>query len=164
MKKELKLKLRKATRKDIDALVMLQQELADYHHRIDPNYWSKANISFAKSFRNNILNKKIGKRSTHAILVEFNNEPVGFFLAFFAEASPAIIYKKVGSINNGYVREEFRHSGIGKKAIGEIMNWFKKNDVKIVELGVDIQNEIGKKAWRKMGFEEYVLKMRKIIK
>ena len=56
-----KLKIRKATKKDIDTIVMLQQELADYHHKLDPNYWAGSNQAFAKSFKENVLKKKIGK-------------------------------------------------------------------------------------------------------
>jgi len=159
-----KLKIRKATKKDIDIIVMLQQELADYHHKLDPKYWSGANPAFAKSFKENVLKKKIGKRSSYILLIEFDKKPIGYFLAFYTKAPPALKYKTMGHMSDGYVRKEFRGSGIGRMAMDRIMVWFKQSGIQIAELGVDIQNEVGKKAWKKMGFKEYVLKMKKIIK
>ena len=43
---------------------------------------------------------------------------------------------------------------------GELIKWFRENDIKYIELSVDSRNKIGVKTWKKFGFKEYIKKMK----
>ena len=42
----------------------------------------------------------------------------------------------------------------------DLKKWFKEKKIKHIELVVHIENELGKKAWKKYGFKEYMVKER----
>ena len=94
------------------------------------------------------------------MVVEIDNKVIGYFIGKIEKAKPFITPKKIGKISDAFVEEKYRKSGIGKMMFNELIQWFKKNKIKHIELSVDSRNEIGIKAWQKFGFKEFMKKMR----
>jgi len=158
-----KLKIRLAVKKDINNIVGLYREFSDYHHKLDPDYWSKSSKLIDRFFKLNVLDKKIGKRNSRILLVEFDKNLIGYFIAYYTKTPPMISYVRMGHISHGFIKKDFRKSGIGRIVLEEIFAWFKENKVQIVELDVSIGNELGVNSWRRMGFRESGIRMRKIV-
>lgn len=150
--------IRNLEAKDIDQLITLERKMADYHHSLRPNYWKSAddtNWDLRKSHRNEIINKD----ANLWLVAEVNNQIVGYMSAEIIPASPVKMYDKIGYIKNTYVIPEFRKKGIIKKGLQRISEWFNENNIKIVELNVDVNNKEGIEAWKHLGFEEQSKRM-----
>lgn len=82
-------------------------------------------------------------------VAEENKEVVGFVLGHL------ITYGlfEYGTIDEFFVRREFRSKGIGKKLIAAIMREFKSLNPKTVLVGTEIENKEAIDLYNKMGFE-----------
>jgi ribosomal protein S18 acetylase RimI-like enzyme len=153
----MKIKTRKAKKEDIEAIMGLNKQLADYHRKID-GYW-KPSSKTRKSFKKHLSN--IIQKKTVKILVAENDERlIGYFIGSIEKAQPFVVPKKIGRISDAFVEEKYRELGIGKKMFGELIIWFKRNKIKHVELSVDSRNETAIRTWQNFGFREFMKKMR----
>jgi len=131
--------------------------LADYHRKIDSYYkfGFETKIGFRK-YLSEILNQK----NIKVLVAETDNKIVGYFIGTIEKAKAFVVPKKIGRISDAFVAKKYRKSGIGKKMFKELVKWFKKKNIKHIELSVDSRNETGIKAWQKFDFKEYMKKMR----
>ncbi len=154
--------VRTATKKDIDALIPLQKEMAKYHHALD-SIWNKG-AKDDSVWREMLLGFfKRGKNFSFLVL-ECNGKIVGYANAEIKVASPAYAVKLLGHIGSVYVQKPYRRSGLASMAVDHSMDWFKKNKVTWVTLQVDTDNPLGTKTWKKLGFEEWRLVLRKKLR
>ncbi len=153
----MKFELRKATVRDLDEIVKLNKKVADYHRKIDKYYKpsSKVGVDFRK-YMAGLIRKKNGL----VLVAEADGKMVGYFAAKIEKPSPIFSPKRIGKISRAFVLEEYRRLGIGKMAVKEILKWFRKNKIKHIEISVDARNEIGIRFWKKLGFKEFMKKMR----
>lgn len=156
-----KLSLRKATKRDVAALVLLEGELADYHHNIDPGYAPGRVVR--KTLREKI-EEKLSNRNALILIVENETVPVGFFSAEIKERNEYFSVRKIGYLMHAYLQEQYRGQGTAKKTVQELTKWLKGRKVKQLELNVDSHNTGGVSAWENLGFEEYQKRMRRIIR
>ena len=148
-------KIRKATLNDINVIVELHKELVDYHRKIDKYY--KPGSKTRKGFRKYLL-EIIRKRKIKILVAETDNKIVGYFIGTIEKPRPSVVPKRIGKITDAFVEEKYRRFGIGRAMFNELIQWFKKNKIKHIELRVDSRNEIGIKAWQKLGFKEFMKK------
>jgi ribosomal protein S18 acetylase RimI-like enzyme len=148
--------IRKASLQDIDALVTLNSTLADYHASLDQYY--KPGHKTESYFREKIL-EVIFNKNIH-ILVAETNEIIGYIIGVIEEAKPFVIPDTIGKISHAFVKEEYRHQGVGTNLVTRLLTWFKEHDITYVELSVDSRNESAIAAWHNLGFKEYMKKMR----
>ena len=73
------------------------------------------------------------------------------------------IKKDIFHINYFYVFEKYRNNGIGQKLLEKVYEEAKKQNVKIIELLVDVNNIKAEKMYKKNGFKEQKIKMNKIL-
>lgn len=151
------IKIRKAKKEDIENIVELNKQLDDFHTKFDKYY--KDSSEAAKNFKKDLASI-IQKRNVKILVIEDNNKMVGYFNAKIEKPKPFFVPEKIGKISDAFIEEKYRKLGLGKKVLDELIEWFKKNKIKHVELSVDVRNEIGIKAWRKFGFKDFMKKMR----
>ena len=72
-------------------------------------------------------------------------------------------YKKKGYISNLYVDKEYRKKGIGGKLILHTLKWLKKQGVPHITVEVHIKNSAAQNLYRKLGFNDYTIKLTKNI-
>lgn len=70
---------------------------------------------------------------------------------------------KVYLLDGLYVEEKYRNKGIAKELISEALNICKEYDCKYVDINVMYKNEIAKKIYKRFGFDEFKLNLRKEI-
>ena len=97
-------------------------------------------------------------------VAEDGEKIAGYALAKITSRPPVSKIQKIGMIDDVYLEKKYRGSGIAKKLLEEFYAWFRKNKIDHVEMSVHIKNKIGRKAWKKYGFQVYLISLRKNIK
>lgn len=151
------IEIRKATKKDVNGLCEINDQLADYHANIDSYYASGKDVR--KNFRKKLL-KNLERRNFLILVAVDKNKIVGYFQSEIAKAKGYKIEKRMGHLHNAYINIKYRRIGLGKDMLFLTLTWFRKNKIKFAELTVDSRNKMGNSAWNKLGFEEYMKKMK----
>ena len=153
----MKIKIKEAKRRDINSIVRLSKELADFFSKIDDYYKSgKEQEAGIKKW----LLKNLGKRNFKILIVKDGNKILAFGIAKIEKPKQYCKPKKIGKLVSLYVKEKHRKKGIGKQIFDKFLEWFKSRNIKYIELSVDSRNKIATSAYKKYGFFEYMKKMR----
>jgi len=148
------IEIEEAKKEDFDEIVRFQMGLADYHKRIDPEYF-KSGREREEQIKKWLRKFFLKKRNNRKILIaKANGKAVGFFMGSIHKAHPYCKEEKIGEISVAFIDEKFRRRGIGKMLFEEMIKWFKKREIKLVEVIVASKNNIGISAWEKYGFRE----------
>jgi ribosomal protein S18 acetylase RimI-like enzyme len=156
------MRIRKATKKDLDGIFILSREL--YMHQIN---CCKVDFNLRKDFKTvhkKDLSEKLKKRKNAFFVAEEGGKPIGFISGHMDQDPPIFLDRDKGRINAFYVQDEFRGKGIGRKLFAKMKEWFKKRNVKSMRLFVARCNPGAKRAYESLGFEpaqfeQLVLKM-----
>jgi len=148
------IEIEEAKKEDFDTIVRLQMSLADYHKRIDSEYFKsgKERENQIKNWLRKFFLKK--RRNRKILLAKAKGKIVGFFIGSIHKAHPYCKEEKIGEISVAFIDEKFRRQGIGKMLFDEMIKWFKDRKIKLVEVLVASKNKIGVSAWKKYGFKE----------
>lgn len=150
----------KAKIKDIPRISELALDLARYHEKIDSYIAFTEN---AKKEFQNLYRKCIYSKNKMLLVAADSNRIIGFALATFTEKPVIWKMKKYGFIHDVYLEKNYRGRGIAKSFLENFYAWFKKYGIKDVELTVLTENKLGRKAWKKYGYKEYLIRARKKI-
>lgn len=151
--------IREAKHKDLESLAMLAHQLNKYEANCDTHLKIKITTIKQKKLE---LSKKLKNKNVKIIVAEFDGNLIGYCIGSIEKAPKHFDIKKIAYINSCFVDDTFRGKSIGKQLIHSLIRWFKNKRIKVVELGV-LHANISTKVWRKMGFQEYYIKMRKHI-
>ena len=151
------MKIRKAKLKDLTQIVDCGLALLKYHHEID-SYFSpdkNAKVVYQKFFKKCIYSNK-----SYLLVAENQGIIVGYAVGGIYSRMAFFKIKQIGSINDMFVKEEFRNAGIARFFLVEMKKWFKYKKIKYIELSMHMKNELGRKVWLKYGFKDYMIKQR----
>ena len=151
------MEIRKARLKDVAQIADYGFELLKYHQRIDSYFAPDKN---SKNFYQKLFRKFIHSKNSNLLVAENCGEIIGYALGGIHPRMSIFKIKRIGSINDMFVREDFREAGISKLFLIEMKKWFKSKKIKYVELSVHVENKIGKKVWLRYGFKDYMIKQR----
>jgi len=155
-----------ATVEDIPAIVDLWKELFQYHKKlpghkaveIHQKTVSGADKLFAKWVRKNI------KSASGAVFVaKDGGHVVGYCLTNIKQNIPVFKIKRLGFLSDLYVKKSHRKMGFGKALQEQALRWFRKKGVRHITLLVDAKNTNAVLAYKKWGFEDLYIEMRKKI-
>ncbi len=157
-KLNLEIKIRKANIKDIDKVLEISKLLLDFHNNFDTYYTIYSKYEDHKEYYTSQLKKK----NTIYLLAEINKEIIGIASGYIISL-PKTKAPKIGVLVSNFVKDKFRNQGIGKKLLDARIEWFKKNGVKFLEMNVDARNKKALNIFRKYGFKDYQIKLKKEI-
>ncbi len=149
--------IRNAKVSDINTIVEMQGNLADYHRKLDKYFRPGKEIS--KSFRK-YLKVLMKKKNAKVLVAEYESKVVGYTIGKIEKSKVSIVPKKIGKITDLFILPEHRNKGIGKALVSELIQWFKKRKIEYVEIGVHSKNKLALTFWKKHGFKEYMKIMR----
>lgn len=149
--------IRKATTKDLDGILVLAQIMLDFHSQFDPYYKIYSKYEDPREFYEGHIQKE---NVRYVVAEDESGGLVGFASASITSMEDPTA-PKIGILITNFVREEYRGQGIGTKLLGERMKWFEENGVKYVEMNVDARNTKALALWRKLGFKDYQIKLKK---
>jgi len=130
------MRIRKATKKDKKSISELYYELHPVEEK--ENKEKGLLVPIEKSKSQSIL-----------LVAEIDRQIVGFIWGHF------IIYGlfKYGTIDELFVKKEFREKGIGTSLLKKVMKKFKRLDVKTVLVGTEKENKEAIELYKELGFE-----------
>ena len=152
------LKIRKARKKDLESILCLGDKLVQFHNNFDPYYTVYSKYEDSREY----YQEQLTKKDTLYVVAEVGGNIVGFASCYIISI-PKTKAPKIGVLVANFVQKEFRGKGVGTKLYNFRMNWFKKQKVSFVEMNVDARNKKALKLWKKFGFEDYQIKLKKKI-
>lgn len=152
--------IRRATARDIREILPVWGELAEYHADLDPAFtpspqWPHEYGAYLRTL--------ISRDDALAVIARDGTHLVGYAVGRITSLPPFFEHRHRGYIHDVYVREPYRHRGIGRRLITEILSWFTRRGVTLVELTVAANNVEATSFWRKLGFETYMHQMKKLL-
>lgn len=148
------IEVRDATKSDLRAVTSLWTKLAEHHSELSDHFA----LSWDSRLRwSKYLTSKFKEISTKLIVAEENGKLVGFMLCLLSPNAPVFAERKIGVISDVYVLPERRMKGVTKLMFDHSVQWFRKNKVRSIQLGVAAVNLEALAVWRKLGFEPYMM-------
>lgn len=156
----MKVAIRKAKAKDLDALQDMFKALIKHESRVDPLIkLNRSSLSKAKGY----YRKALRKSNSIILIAENENVPVGFIYGWIERTPDIFKLKKRGYICDAFVKKNFRERGIGTVLTKEILRFFKSKKVSWVKLTVYSKNINSVNVWRSLGFKDNMIEMKKLI-
>jgi ribosomal protein S18 acetylase RimI-like enzyme len=109
------------------------------------------------------LEKNIRSRNAVVFIAESDGIPAGYSLNYIKKNVPIFKMEKIGYINDLFVKSEYRSNGISTRFKDAAMHWFKKRGIKYISLCVYNDNEFAHSIYRRWGFIDYHIEMRRKI-
>jgi ribosomal protein S18 acetylase RimI-like enzyme len=147
-------KIIKAQEKHIPAIKELWWEFICFHTDIEPFFTPVDNA--VESFEKEFLRKEM-KSDKSLVQVSLDGEKVIGYSISEIQYIPSSKIGRCGYINHLHVAKDYRRQGIGEKMYNEIITWFQKKDIKVVELQLTTKNEVAYNFWRKLGYKDLQL-------
>ncbi|TSC81403.1 MAG: GNAT family N-acetyltransferase [Parcubacteria group bacterium Gr01-1014_19] len=151
------MEIRTFKKSDLSDVLVLVKKIADHHHSLDPAYKAVK----AYSDLEGIVSSWLDDPETQVFLAEETAGIVGYIRVGVESAPDYSAEKRMGMIYDSFVEEKYRRQGIAGQLFEAALSWLKKKKVNFVELNVDFRNESAIALWRKLGFREVKLRMRR---
>lgn len=148
------MEIRKAKQEDMKQVQDLRYKLSKYEKDIGLNIavpeWGYTEVG--ERDYNYFLNKQF-------IYVAEEDEKILGFITGEILAKKEWYTVQLGTINNLYVLDEYRHKGIGKQLMQTMMDSFKEKEIKTFELYAFSNNVDAIKFYEDIGFKKYNVQM-----
>lgn len=154
MRNEISINFRKAKINDLPIIQSLDKKLFEYE--IKEGFYNSndfienwSQLGAVKDYFSNLIENQF------VYLAEVENKVIGYIIGtIFPEDSITNYKGKSAEIDNIYIDEDYRNSGIGTKFEELFVNWCKKNNVKRIFTTTEISNKIAIDFYKKNGFKE----------
>ena len=138
------MKIRKATRKDIDSIAKLGIEYGKYESKLDKSYKIGSFIQEKK-----IVKKFFETKEVQWFLVQDSKEIYGF-VAFSIDKRGNL---KKGVLHTIFLKEEFRKKGYGRRLLNEALRELKQLGCSSVRSHVLTKNKKSLEMYKRNGFD-----------
>jgi len=153
--------IRKAIKKDINAIADLWYKEEKLSSKLEPTYILKKDI---KKIIIKELKKKFKKKDYIVFVAEDKEKIIASFQAWITKSYELSAMNKIGHLGSVYVEKPYRRKGITKKLLKEIIKWFKSKKLEYMDIYYLDKNNIAKKTWHKLGFKDSLIYSVKKIK
>ncbi len=134
----------------------LLTELVQYERTFD--------LNVRKEFVVSEYYKTKMKNCNYFIKLALDEEkPVAFICGFLKNMKGTLVYESVAKIDAIYIKEEYRGKGIATNLINEFISWCKNKNIKEIDIGVFLANEKAYKLYKKLGFVDNIMYLKKEI-
>jgi len=153
--------IRKGKKDDFDQVAEIWVQTIEWHAEFDKEF------QLDPDGRNNfifVLNTAISDPSQVVYVALQSNSVIGFVYGYIKKQIGFFQRQVVAHISDIAIKEEFRKKGVGRALMRRFENDFaKKNNADSLSLYVHISNDEGMNFYRKLGFYEKLVSMRKKI-
>jgi GNAT superfamily N-acetyltransferase len=144
---------------DLDAefptLTLMMEELHQYHIP----FWPREFLpDWPEKWRRFIS----GPEARLVLIAREGGEPAGLMMAV-ERRDPALFAETFVHLEDAYVREPYRRSGLGSAMLRRVEAWSQHRGVPEVRLGVVAANQLGVDFWTKSGFRPLTHLMTKSV-
>ena len=109
------------------------------------------------------LKKNIQGRNGLVLVAEDNGKLIAYNLSYIKDNIPVFAMKKIGAIADLFVDEKYRGKGISSEFKKRVFEWFKSKKMKHVEIALYPQNKRAFSIYKKWGFKDYHIALRREI-
>ena len=88
---------------------------------------------------------------------------VGIITGRIHTTLPIRVHRRQGNISNLFVASQYRGRGLAAELVRELLRWFRGNGIEDVYLGVHCGNASALKMFRELGFQDYLIELKKDI-
>lgn len=158
--------IRKAKLEDLNEIINLWSQFNKEHEKIifsdiRTKPFEKKNKNLIKSMKK-YLKKNISSKNSVIFIPTVNNKIIGFIILVIRKDAPILANKKIGSISDIFIKNEFRNKRISSQLFKESIKWFKSKKLKFISLNVNPNNP-AYNIYKKWGFVELMITMKKEI-
>ncbi len=151
--------IRPAVQADAEAVGKLWERLVLYHHQLD------AHLPTASSEGARIYAERIAERihdtHTHTLVADDHGRIVGFVMGLIMDMVPEIFEQEIGGfLADIFVEEDYRRTGIGRRLVDALTDWFRSRGVQHIEWYVAAHNQDGRAFWESVGGRDIMIRMR----
>ncbi len=154
------MQIRKAKIEDVPRIAEMGVDFMRYLAEIDPYLTPSKEVKkvYLAHFK-----KAVHSGNRFLLVAEENGKIIGYALAKISRTPPVVKIGRYGVVDDVYLEKKYRGRGIAGQFLEEMYAWFGRKGISNVELYVLPKNKIGRNAWKKYGFKEYTLRLRKKI-
>ena len=147
------IEIAKAVESHVEDIGKLWWEFYLFHHNVNPIFPLPDDP--IPSFTKNHLRRFMTSEDCLVLVALDGTRVVGYGLLEKRRVPPEFKREPYGYIDQMAVTQEYRRGGVGEKLLAAIVEWFRSNGIRRLELGTEATNEIGNSFWRKHGFKVY---------
>jgi ribosomal protein S18 acetylase RimI-like enzyme len=151
--KEIPMQIVTAQENHISEILNLWEEFVQFHKSFDPRFPMKDDV---RSSYETELRGAMAAKDTRVVVALDDGTVVGYVLAVIRKSSPAWQRERYGYIEDMAVTASCRHHGTGTQMLEKILDWFKSENLDMIELSVASKNTVGYSFWKKHGFKDYL--------
>lgn len=163
------MRIRKASQKDLDALVQLWKQFMQEHEimslKANPNL--KEHIKRKPNSENLVrrfFSSNIRSKQGLILLAQADKKPIGYCLAYVKANIPIYSTQKLGYISDIFVKKEYRRQGVATKLKNYAQAWFKKIGLDFMSIAYYTVNKTARKTYTSWGFTNLHAEMRTKIR
>jgi GNAT superfamily N-acetyltransferase len=102
----------------------------------------------------------ITNEDIHVVVVEVEQQIIACGYARIKQAKPYANYRFYSYLGFMFVQDEFRGKGINQLVIEALIQWSREQGITMMHLDVFTENAAAVRAYKKVGFKEYLVEMR----
>jgi len=140
----------------VQQIIVVWQEFTQFHLDAEP-LWNPGENAIG-DFEIELI-KQIQSDDAMVLVAIEQEEVLGFLIAEIGNQPPVFRLDRWGIITDLGIKKEYRRNGIGEKMLSEAMNWFAKDNIKLVEVYLLVQNQVATSFWSKQGFRVFSQRM-----
>jgi GNAT superfamily N-acetyltransferase len=141
--------IRKAKPRDLRGVLSLSMKFATYEAGIETTV--KATPTATRK-RSAILRREFRTTQSHFLMAMNGKHHVGYAWGSIRKLDATFTQKAIGCIREIYVEESYRRQGVGRALAEELMLWFRKRKVHLVEATTFTNNLKGRGFLQSEGF------------
>lgn len=144
--------IRPAVPNDIDAIVLLWEQMSIMHEIFDSAFALKrAAAEQYKPYAESVI------ADSNKLMLVYQNDIIdGYLNAEVTNQPPVFAEEKVGVINELSIDEKCRRKGIGEALVNKAEEWFHQRGIKSIRCQVATKNPLSTNFWAKIGYQEYI--------
>lgn len=153
-----KILIRKAGLKDLNDILRLNYDLFKKEQK---EYDKTLNVNWPYNEGKEYFKDRISKKTNcFVVLAAAGGKKIGYLCGSIKKPRPAHKKAKYAEIENMIVDQRFRDRGVGTELVKSFTNWCKLKKVDYILVSAFIKNNFGINFYKKVGFKEYMLKLR----
>jgi GNAT superfamily N-acetyltransferase len=151
-----RIRVRRARRDDLDALLDLWQELLDYHANLDRRF---APAAGGRQLFRPTLEAWMADDKWRVLVAEADGQVVGYTIGHIADNPPILEMQQYACVTDICVAPGWRRTGAGRKLFSALRAWFRRHGLSAMQVSVATFNPVSQAFWRTMGFSDYLDRM-----
>ncbi len=151
--------IRLARQDDTQRISELWLEMVNYHQQFDDMMFN-ASEQGAEFYQQSISNR-LNDTNMRVLVAEVDGEVIGYVLGMIADIMAEVFLPiRSGFLADIYVKDSYRHQGIGKELVERLVLWFQSENIDYFEWHVSSKNTDAIEFWKSIGGETTMLRMR----